>query len=228
VKRLIIGAAGVVALVVTLTACGSSGGTHAAVAGNSPSTAYTPIFDGNQACGSCTGDPVQDPGASGVPTAPSPSPSGAPLWSPPSGPGCSLDEVLVDEYGCDAYDSTDSCDYLWTYHGDIDSLIENPFGLNGSEVKAKCPQYLKAYQQSLTGFPEGAEVVGKHIKPGTYEPTAFLTHDVVTNCYWSRSRNGHIIANNFIDGATHFTVTIRSTDDVFTSQGCGDWILVHK
>lgn len=136
-------------------------------------------------------------------------------------PPCSLDDVQIDESSCPDFDETDACDFMWEEHADVDALIENYIGQDLAHIKADCPQYLKAAQKAATGFTEGVEIVGKDIKPGTYKTTGS-----VSDCYWERERGGHIVANNFVSGASKVQVTVRKTDDAFTTRGCGDWIQV--
>lgn len=68
-------------------------------------------------------------------------------------------------------------------------------------------------------FNDGEYAVGSEVVPGTYKTGR------VTDCYWERStRNGDIIANNYITNAPGgATVTIRKSDGGFTSRGCGEW-----
>lgn len=170
----------------------------------SPTPAYSPIFSGAEACVTCT-----------IGSEPSPEPA----WTAPD---CEPDPTL-GFLDCDEYDETDSCDFMWSEADSLDALIENESMIDGARL-ADCPQYIPAWKHSLTGFPEGTEIVGKDVKPGTYVTTANLSGGRVTDCYWERERGGHIIANDFVTGASKVTVTIRKSDDAFTSRGCGDWI----
>lgn len=69
--------------------------------------------------------------------------------------------------------------------------------------------------------------MGKEVKPGTYEPTAHRTGGRVGDCYWERATaGGDILANKIITAATKVRVTIRRSDGMFTSRGCGNWIKV--
>jgi hypothetical protein len=122
----------------------------------------------------------------------------------------------------------DSCDgaYASNQDGDLlDAFIENRLLVDPNRLK-DCPQFLPTWQKSLTGFTEGVVIIGKDVKPGTYETTSYMTGGKVVDCYWERSQNGQIIANNFVSGASKVTVTIHSGDDAFTSRHCGDWIKV--
>lgn len=69
-------------------------------------------------------------------------------------------------------------------------------------------------------FEDGDQTVGKDVKPGTYRTT-----DRASDCYWERStKGGDTVANDFVKNAPGgVTVTIRSTDGGFSSQGCGTW-----
>lgn len=64
--------------------------------------------------------------------------------------------------------------------------------------------------------------------PGTGEvaitPGSWRTTGDLEGCYWERTtKGGEIIDNNFATSAQEITVTIRSTDGQFTSEGCGTW-----
>lgn len=71
-------------------------------------------------------------------------------------------------------------------------------------------------------FGNGTYEVGTgedQIRPGTYH-----TLDSVDDCYWERTtEGGDIIDNNFATHAKTITVTVRSSDDSFTSDNCGTW-----
>lgn len=57
------------------------------------------------------------------------------------------------------------------------------------------------------------------IPPGTYRSSGRME-----DCYWERtSEAGDIIDNNFASSAQSITVTIRSSDGQFTSEGCNVW-----
>jgi hypothetical protein len=157
----------------------------------------------------------------------SPTPDSADAAATPSiavaswvAPNCDHDPL--GEYAdCPEYDLTDSCDWMWAEHDNLDALIENQAYIDLNRLK-DCPQYLAAAKRALTGFPEDTNLVGKDIQPGTYQTTGS-----VTDCYWERERGGHIVANNFVSDASKITVTVRKGDDAFTTRGCGDWIRVR-
>ncbi|MGW3627610.1 hypothetical protein [Streptomyces sp. NPDC000880] len=99
-----------------------------------------------------------------------------------------------------------------------------------------CPQHEGVLKQAVSGdydrwFADGTYVVeaklgpsdpetGEHgITPGTYRTT-----DKVEDCYWERtSKSGEILDNQFATAAQEITVTVRSGDGSFTTQGCGTW-----
>jgi hypothetical protein len=62
-----------------------------------------------------------------------------------------------------------------------------------------------------------------HVPPGTYRVVGDIS-----DCYWERATaGGDIIDNRFITAATRVTVTIRASDDLFTTRDCGVWKPVH-
>ncbi|MBQ1048490.1 hypothetical protein KBX50_08435 [Micromonospora sp. C51] len=106
----------------------------------------------------------------------------------------------------------------------LDLYIENSHHVDAKRLN-DCPRFLKTWKRAKTGFAEGSHDVGKEIKAGTYETTAHLSGGRVGDCYWERSTDGgRTIANNYITAAKKVRVTIRSTDGIFTSRGCGNWV----
>ena len=78
--------------------------------------------------------------------------------------------------------------------------------------------------ESRTEFGEGAFQVGVDIAAGTYRSRSR------TACAWERLRGftgdkGDIIADD--EHAGRVTVTIRSSDEGFSSTGCGTWTRVR-
>jgi hypothetical protein len=69
---------------------------------------------------------------------------------------------------------------------------------------------------------DGTYTVGSNMQPGTW-----VTAPGVHDCYWERtSAGGQTVANDFITFAPNgVTVTVRTSDGGFVSQGCGFW---HK
>jgi hypothetical protein len=110
--------------------------------------------------------------------------------------------------------------------GLLDAYINNQDSgnINPDELKAGCPQYLPVWEKAKGGIPAGsAFAVPAEVKPGTYETTSAD----LEGCYWERSRNGQIQANNFITASkAKIRVTIRSGDDTFVTRDCGNWIKV--
>ncbi|MFD5327579.1 hypothetical protein [Streptomyces sp. NPDC127092] len=96
-----------------------------------------------------------------------------------------------------------------------------------------CPKWSTVLKQAVSGkydrwFGNGTYVVsskpaadgdGDTIPPGTYRAEGKME-----NCYWERtSESGEIIDNNFATSARKITITIRSSDGQFTSEGCEVW-----
>ena len=98
-------------------------------------------------------------------------------------------------------------------------------------AKYSCPKHHKAAQRALTGFDDGTyEVVAKIPRGelGMVRPGKYRTGPRVRDCYWERSTGGgDTIANDFVTNASQgVTVTIRSSDGGFKSEGCGQWLPV--
>lgn len=200
---------GVIAMVNGL----ASGKTHAAAA--IPSDRI--FTDCPFAAGGCPGS--HTPPATSAPAVPVPSislppPSPTPAWAP-----CNCDADFLGGDTCDAANYSNQAGDL------LDAFIENKDFVNEARLK-DCPQFLPTWQRAKTGFSEGVELVGKDVQPGRYETTSYMTGGRVVNCYWERSRNGQIVANNFVSGASKVTITIASGDDAVTTRGCGDWVKV--
>ncbi|WP_405105593.1 hypothetical protein OG559_19080 [Micromonospora sp. NBC_01405] len=158
------------------------------------------------------------PASSTSPPAP---PSPTPAWAP-----CDL-SLSHWEGGCDDdFITGDTCDASYASDALLDVYIENKDYVDANRLK-DCPQFLPTWKKAQHSMDEGSFEVGAEIKPGTYETTAHLTKGKVTDCYWERAgSNGRIIANNFITAAKKVRVTIRSSDEMFTSRGCGNWVRV--
>ncbi|MFF2043301.1 hypothetical protein ACFVVX_23055 [Kitasatospora sp. NPDC058170] len=70
----------------------------------------------------------------------------------------------------------------------------------------------------------GTYLVGEDIKPGTYKTAGPGSRGM---CYWERGKDAaggfeSIIANENLTGQG--VVTIKSTDKVFKTQGCQEWV----
>ncbi|MGC4792212.1 hypothetical protein ACLQ22_30865 [Micromonospora sp. DT178] len=207
----------VLATALTLLAvagCGADGEPQAATA-SKPSTATT----------SASPSPLATPSPSPlVSTSPPAPPSPTPAWTP-----C---DTSLEHYegGCDDdFIAGDACDASYSSHKQgslLDAYIENKTFVDAKRLK-DCPQFLPTWKKAQTGMDEGSFEVGSEVKPGTYQTTAHLLDGKVIDCYWERTgANGRIIANNFITAATKVRVTIRSSDEMFTSRGCGNWVRV--
>lgn len=108
---------------------------------------------------------------------------------------------------------------------DVGTLVQDrddlPFVLR---VCPKAPHAnLMRQVRAKSIFVDGDLAVGEDVKPGTYR-TGKKVHD----CYWERStKGGKTIANDFVTNApAGVTVTIRSSDGGFSSNGCGTWLAV--
>lgn len=78
---------------------------------------------------------------------------------------------------------------------------------------------------AATTFGDGTWEVGKDIAPGTYKTTVPADS---SNCYWEREKSldgsfDSVITNDNVNAGGHASVTIRSTDKGFKSDGCGTW-----
>lgn len=94
-----------------------------------------------------------------------------------------------------------------------------PAGGSGSTSPTPTPKP-RPSETVATSFGDGTYRVGAEIKPGTYKAAGG------DGCYWQRMRNfegglGSIIANDAPSGST--TVTIKSGDKGFKTDGCGRW-----
>lgn len=107
-------------------------------------------------------------------------------------------------------------------------MIEEGFAADYDHaVKYLCPRYVTALKAALRGFDDGNYSVGKSrgdllvVRPGTYR-----TMPGTRDCFWERStKSGQTIANDFVTNAPDsVTVTTRSSDGGFSSDGCGAWL----
>lgn len=135
-------------------------------------------------------------------------------------------------------DYTDGC--YWarssSFSGETDDIIANEFG-SGFMVatiatrdvafeSSGCGDWtsdLSQVTESDTEFEEGTYIVGTDIRPGTYRSSE------ADGCYWARLRGfsgelNDIITNDFRDGGQAI-VTIKPSDEGFTTSGCGTWTL---
>jgi hypothetical protein len=160
---------------------------------------------------------------------PTTKPAPTPAWTP-------CDPDLEDEYGYPSVEeggcaemTDDPCDGAFKSSRDnrgnlIDAFIEDAYSIDEKRLK-DCPQFLDEWKLAKAGFQDGSLEVGKDVKPGTYVTTAHMNSGRVSDCYWERSgKNGRIIANDFVTATKKITVTIRKSDEFFTSRECGNWI----
>ncbi|MFE5614091.1 hypothetical protein [Streptomyces sp. NPDC056524] len=166
----------------------------------------------------------------------------------PAGPEGEIDK-LADEKGwsyAGSYDSasafvSDMCESLPTSGADGVSrpqwLAEGGY-LDGDGkailqvgIPKMCPKWTATLQQAASGkydrwFGDGTYVVSSKPVEGeeTIPPGTYRSQGKMEDCYWERtSESGDIIDNNFATSARSITVTIRSSDGQFTSEGCEVW-----
>ncbi|MEU9085280.1 hypothetical protein [Streptomyces sp. NPDC048357] len=92
-----------------------------------------------------------------------------------------------------------------------------------------CPTWTKTLKEAVSGdyevwFSNGDYEVSSKPKPGeeSIKPGTYRIKGDLKNCYWERlTRSGEIIDNNFASAAREITVTIRASDGLFRSEGCG-------
>lgn len=229
IRRALCATAGVVA-VVGLAGCGGGGGKPAA-SGPPTTTAAPPVSV-----------------AAATPTAP-PSPTPQTPEQKINAIAEAHGWVLNDANGDDAlaglddnsvYDSPadyvqDICDSLPQQADDGAAqwlaLDETPDEMHmlATGVPLLCPDWTKTVKQAASGhypvyissgtFKVTSRRAVDTVPPGTYRTTGDLG-----GCYWERtSADGTIIDNNYATAASRITVTIRASDDSFTSQDCGTW-----
>lgn len=216
------------AAVVVLSGCGGGGGGEAgAKASSSPTVSVSPTLDP-------------------VPTVEEPVyPAG-----PEGDIDRMADEkgwVVDDLYGSASEFVTDMCESLPV--SGVDGVSRPEWladYLDGSGedvlkfgIPKLCPKWTKTLNQAVSGdydrwFGEGTYLVSS--KPPTEEqlaededvqtipPGTYRARGSMEDCYWERtSESGDIIDNNFATSARVITVTIRSSDGQFTTEGCGVW-----
>ncbi|NUP47256.1 MAG: hypothetical protein HOW97_08070 [Catenulispora sp.] len=99
----------------------------------------------------------------------------------------------------------------------------------GDGVPLLCPQWAATVKAAFGGqyarqIDDGTwHVTSKpgqdNVAPGTYRTIGDLS-----NCYWERTRaDGTIIDNQYATAASRITMTIKASDDTFTTRGCGTW-----
>ena len=77
------------------------------------------------------------------------------------------------------------------------------------------------------GLGDGTYTVPAEVKPGTYKTQGSDNENIP--CYWARLSGtsgelGDIIANGNPSGQT--TITIKTGDKAFETNGCKDWVRV--
>jgi hypothetical protein len=106
--------------------------------------------------------------------------------------------------------------------GGFFSDVASPDGQDGAPTATAT-----ASADGATSFADGEFAVGEDIKSGTY--TTKVPPD--STCSWERASSTDGSAASVIDSGVEtpgkdVVVTIKATDEVFRSQGCGTWHLV--
>lgn len=97
--------------------------------------------------------------------------------------------------------------------------IETGEGLTGVDVLVVDEAVMTASGTYVVSSKPATGEDEENFPPGTYRATGKME-----NCYWERTtESGEIIDNNFATSARSITVTIRSSDGQFTSEGCEVW-----
>lgn len=103
------------------------------------------------------------------------------------------------------------------------AVVAKPTAVPGPPVPSRnTPEYSPPIPDTVDG--DGQWIVGKQIRPGVYRSTAG------TSCYWERlsglsDRYADLIANGGYRRGPQL-VEVKSTDFVFGSQGCKQWVKV--
>jgi hypothetical protein len=96
--------------------------------------------------------------------------------------------------------------------------------LDGAGALILCPNHPQVQNLQLLAegnlIGDGNFTVGRDITPGTW-----TTLPGIKDCYWERtSKSGATLDNDYVSYAPNgATVTIRSSDGGFVSQGCAAW-----
>ncbi|KUO18950.1 hypothetical protein [Streptomyces dysideae] len=99
---------------------------------------------------------------------------------------------------------------------------------NGGEQKGEQKKDAAEVTEKKAAFEgDGDFQVGTDIKPGTYRTTG--NSDGL--CYWERAKDSSgeldsLLANDNVTGTSY--VTVKATDKIFSSSGCGDWEAVDE
>lgn len=229
-------AAGVLAVAVLGTGCGSGGSDGAS---GTPASASETATAEPTAVETDTEPPfsTEDPYATEEPTY-------------PPGPEGDIDRLAAEKgwttdslYGSASAFVQDMCDSLpvsgvqgssrpqWLAEGhylDGDGAAILQYG-----VPKLCPKWTSAVKQAVSGkydrwYGSGTYVVSSKPAPEgedeTIPPGTYRAEGKMDDCYWERtSEAGEIIDNNFATSARKITVTIRASDGQFTSEGCAVW-----
>lgn len=90
-------------------------------------------------------------------------------------------------------------------------------GIAAGQAASKADAAIEADRKNGKFLTPGSYLVGKEAVPGTWQSQG----ERVENCYWETSdANGNIIANNYINVAPQFTITVPATAAGLTLTGC--------
>jgi hypothetical protein len=85
------------------------------------------------------------------------------------------------------------------------------------------PEYAPPVPDRVTG--DGMWIVGKQMKPGVYQS------DAGVSCYWERLAGLSGKHTDLLDNGGYRRgrqlVEVLASDFAFTSQGCGEWVMVR-
>lgn len=102
------------------------------------------------------------------------------------------------------------------------AVVSNPTAVPGVPVKAG-PEYAPPVPDTVTG--DGMWIVGKQIKAGVYQSAAGVS------CYWERLAGLSGTYEDLLDNGGYRKgqqlVEVLASDFAFTSQGCGQWVMVR-
>lgn len=102
------------------------------------------------------------------------------------------------------------------------AVISKPTAVPGVPVKAR-PEYSPPLPDRLSG--DGMWIVGKQMKAGVYQS------DAGASCYWERLAGLSGTYEDLLDNGGFRRgpklVEVRASDFAFTSQRCGEWVMVR-
>lgn len=102
------------------------------------------------------------------------------------------------------------------------AVLSTPTALPGAPVKPR-PEYAPPLPDRVAG--DGMWIVGKQMKAGVYQS------DAGVSCYWERLAG---LSGRYVDLLDNGgfrrgpkLVEVKASDFAFTSQGCGQWVMVR-